>query len=307
MTSELPPEESSGRAADPKHVLVTGAFGHLGSHLVPRLLKRGYRVSVIARRRIRPLQPVENLVVLDLAEQWSFDQLPRAVDTVVHLAQSPRFRDFPKGTIDMFQVNVAATAKLLDYCYQVGASHFIFTSTGGVYMPAEGLLDEKSPIRGPEQIGPYFGSKISGEILVHSYREYMNTTVFRPFFIYGPGMASHMHLARAFNLLNNKQPIHLEGESGIRINPIHVDDAAEAIVEAVANPLNETVNLAGPAYHSFREICDEFGRYLRQHVQYEISESPPNNLTADISLLKSTLYEPKRRLFKRIADFEIQS
>jgi UDP-glucose 4-epimerase len=65
-------------------------------------------------------------------------QLPQKLDAVIHLAQSYRFREFPAGAMSVTNVNVVATAHLLESAARKGVQHFICASTGGVYAEQPG-------------------------------------------------------------------------------------------------------------------------------------------------------------------------
>ena len=70
-----------------------------------------------------------------MSELFEPTHLPSHIDGVLHLAQSHAYRDFPAGAVDMFRVNVASTASLLEYARRAGASRFYLASTGSVYEP----------------------------------------------------------------------------------------------------------------------------------------------------------------------------
>ena len=71
--------------------------------------------------------------------------LPGGAQGVIHLAQSRHDRTFPEGADDVVDVNVAATARLLDYARSAGAGRFVLASTATVYRRSQGPLTEDSP------------------------------------------------------------------------------------------------------------------------------------------------------------------
>ena len=98
-----------------KTVLITGANGLWGMSVTRSLLKRGHRVFALVRDSTAIKHENLTPVPADLATSWDVCCLPRRADVVIHLAQSNRFRDFPEGSEDVFNVNISTTAKLLDY------------------------------------------------------------------------------------------------------------------------------------------------------------------------------------------------
>lgn len=287
-----------------KTVVLTGAQGLLGRAVANLASARGWNVIVLGRNLAETSLGVQ-AAVADLAQDWSVSVLPSRADAVVHLAQSNRFREFPEQAMDIFGVNVASTAKLLDYARKAGAGQFIYASTGGVYSPGPGRLDENAQMQAPQRLGAYFGSKVSGEILVQSYSAVFTTTILRPFFVYGAGQKRDMHLPRMFDRVSKGEPIQLHGPGGIRINPVHAADAAEAVVAAIAAPLSAVVNIAGPEALSIREIAEAFGRHCGRAPAFEQMGQPGLDLVADISLMRSRLHVPTRRLFDSLDDIAV--
>jgi UDP-glucose 4-epimerase len=100
-------------------VLVTGATGSIGPHLIRRLAP-GNEVFAISRHVDPELDRVE-WIRPDLSRPLDHAALPGGVDAVAHLAQSERYRDFPDGATDLFAVNVRSTASLLEYARGAGA------------------------------------------------------------------------------------------------------------------------------------------------------------------------------------------
>ena len=102
-------------------VLVTGASGFIGSRLVPELIQRGHEVFCISRHDGESSRS-ETDIFWDLASRETPRELPDRIDGVAHLAQARRYRQFPDDAPEMFQVNVAGTAALLEYSRQAGAN-----------------------------------------------------------------------------------------------------------------------------------------------------------------------------------------
>ena len=274
----------------------------LGRYLCNRLLQLD--VEVYAMTRVAPANPLHGIKYypIDLTRQWLDEDLPSKVDAIVHLAQSSKFRDFPDSALDVFKVNIESTARLLDYAKRVNARQFIFTSSGGVYGSGGNRFSESSNSIPSRQLGYYFGSKVCGELLVQSYADLFSTVVVRPFFIYGAGQNRSMLIPRLIDNIAAGKSIVLKGDSGIRINPIHVQDAAEAIVAALSLSESATFNIAGPEVLSIREICEGIGNHIGKTPLFQLQAGTPDDLIADITAMSASLIAPQRRLFETLVE-----
>ena len=149
-------------------VLVTGATGFVGSHLLPALVAEGHDVFAAVRGADRlehtaGITPVE----CDLAAPSEGRSLPEA-EAIVHLAQA-NVR-FPEGASELYAVNTTSTQELLDHGRRTGASRFVLTSSGSVYGFGPTPFPESDPVR-PHDF--YALTKIHAEQLVAAYGEHL--------------------------------------------------------------------------------------------------------------------------------------
>lgn len=288
-----------------KHILITGANGLLGRSLCRRLIETCVSITAVVRSPVElPVDGIKYLHINLAAIDW-IDQLPKRIDVVVHLAQSARFRDFPDSALDVFNVNVASTARLLDYAKTVGVKQFIYVSSGGVYGNGSQAFKENAAIVPPGQLGYYLGSKACGEILVQSYASVFQVTVIRPFFIYGPGQNRSMLIPRLMDSISSGRSINLQGAEGIRINPVHVEDASAAVVAALNTRNSATFNLAGSEILTIRQIAEAMGVHLGKQPIFQQVEGEPRDLVADISAMRQQLHTPEHRLQDSLDDIAI--
>lgn len=283
-------------------ILVTGANGLLGRNLTNRLITQGYNVFAVTK--VPPKNPIEGVeyIPIDLSTNWSLKILPEKIDKIIHLAQSHKFRDFPENALDVFKVNIESTAKLLDFSKSNSVNQFIYASSGGVYGKGSRALDENSPINSPGKLGYYLGSKTCGEILVQSYASVFKVLVLRPFFMYGKGQNRSMLIPRLFDFVKFGKPIKLQEKNGIRINPIHVEDASIAVSAALLLDKSETFNIAGHEVLSIREISENIGKFLGIDPVFEYQPDKPNDLIADISAMREKLHVPNKKLLQNLED-----
>ena len=276
-----------------KNILITGANGLLGRNVCSILSERGFAVHGLTHYSEKKPIAVTKVSKLDLSSNWSAKELPAQCDAIIHLAQSASFRDFPAGAMDVFKVNIESTAKLLEYAYNARVKKFIYASSGGVYGNGSQAFKENAPIVPVGQLGHYLGSKACGEILAQSYAAIFQIIVLRPFFIYGPNQNRSMLIPRLFDSIAQGNPVNFQGDSGIRINPIHVYDAAMAVAATLKYEESATFNIAGPNVLSLRDICDTIGEYLGVKPIYKKHLGEPNDLIADISAMREKLIVPK--------------
>jgi len=281
-------------------LLVTGASGLLGARFVALAASQGHEVCAVGRSAPEPPQPNVRPIAMDLACPLDRSALPPQIDAVLHLAQSRRFREFPDGAGDVFAVNVARTAELLDYAHGAGATHFVLASTGGVYAPSAEPLTEDSALA--TKPGFYPASKRAAELLAHPYAGLMTVAILRFFFIYGAGQGSDMLMPRLVASVREGRPIQLQGDDGLSLNPVHVDDAAAAVLAATEMEESATVNVAGPSTVTLREIAGLIGAELGVEPRFELDEGSAPSLVADTARMRRVLAEPRTDLQAAIGE-----
>ena len=284
-----------------KKALITGANGLLGKNLCSQL-SQDWDLYAVVRTKPESFLNSINYIPLDLSRNFSYNDLPSGIDCVLHLAQSSRYKDFPEGADDVFSINVKATHNLLEYSRKSKIKHFIYASSGGVYAESKNPLKEYSPKMDHENLGCYLGSKICGEILVQNYSSFFTTSIVRPFFIYGFGQKRNMLIPRLFDNISKGNSIDLSGDEGLKINPIHVEDAVQCVESLLDKTHSSIYNLAGPEVVSLREICEGIGDYLGEKPVFNLLDSSSANIVADISLMKSELHIPVISFNERIGD-----
>jgi nucleoside-diphosphate-sugar epimerase len=277
-------------------ILVTGAGGFLGKRLVACLAEDGHEVIALVRaspagrdvgyfahRNIRKLR--QDLTRLDAAT------LPQGVEALVTLAQSSNFRDFPAQAEEVFAVNVTANLQLLRWAMKSGVRRVVHASSGGIYGGKQGgpyietdLLAVDSPL------GFYLGSKLCAEVVLQNYRQFFDATVIlRPFFVYGPRQRKDMFVARMIDAVRHGKPISLQGSDGLRVNPIHVDDAADAFRAALALKGAHVINLAGPDVLTLRQLAEAIGRVVGRTPVYETRPGAPVDYVGDTAAAAAKL------------------
>lgn len=256
-------------------ILVTGAGGLIGGALVRRL-SAAHQVHALSRSASAASAPGVQPIAADLAAPELPADLP-AADAVVHLAQSAHYREFPERALDIFNVNVASTARLLDWGHRAGIRHFILASTGGV-----------------DNVRSYYAaSKQSAEQLAHSYATAFTVLVLRFHFVYGPGQRQSMLVPRLIGQIRAGQPVQLAGHDGARLNPTYVDDAVAAIDAALERQVAGTIAVAGPQVLSIRAMSESIATALGTSATFVVDAAqPPGDLVGDTTEMSTRLAAP---------------
>jgi UDP-glucose 4-epimerase len=274
----------------PKTILITGATGLIGSHLLRTF---GPEDTVYALLRDGRVVRGIHTLHIDLGRPWSIDELPDGVDTIVHLAQSDHYRDFPLRTEDVFSVNTVSTVKLLDYARATGVKQFVLASSGGVYGTGVNSFSEDEVISAKGELGFYIGTRLCSELLSECYSPYLNVVCLRFFFAYGPSQRAHMLIPRLVDSVRAGRVIKLRGENGLSINPVYVADAVSAVRSAMSLPGSQKLNVAGPEVMSLRTMVEIIGATLGKTPVLEIEPAAPSqDLIADIAKMTMLLGAP---------------
>ncbi len=179
--SEAPPSRGESNKENPT-VLVTGAGGFAGRHLVPHLAARGYRVVAASRTAVQFNDPNVTTVPLpDLSEPFDWQPLLQTCDAVVHLAG---IAHKPAEDELYDRVNHRATAALAHAISVSGAKHLVFVSS--IAAQSGSCADhELSEDDAPAPVNAYGRSKLAAEHAVRAAG--ISFTILRPVVIYGAG------------------------------------------------------------------------------------------------------------------------
>jgi nucleoside-diphosphate-sugar epimerase len=279
-------------------ILVTGGTGFIGGHLLRSLAAR-HEVVALARTPPSADDGVE-WVRQDLGDPLDVGLLPDRLDAVIHLAQSRRYREFPDGARDLFAINLASTASLLEYARGAGARSFVFASTGGLYGHSYERLVETDPV---SPLNFYFASKYAAELLLGSYRPFFTTVVLRFFFVYGPGQ-ERMLVPSLLERVRRGEEVPVEGNPGLRINPIHVADAVRVFEPALALERSDVFNVAGDEVVRIEELAELLGRATGADVRVRhVEAGRKGDLVGDNRRMKEVLgVDPRIRLGEGLAE-----
>jgi nucleoside-diphosphate-sugar epimerase len=231
-------------------------------------LAPAHRLYCVVRQENTVLPPAVIPVVTDLAAGLRRPALPRHVDAVMHLAQSRHYRDFPEHANELYAVNTAATAALLEYAAEVGVGRFVLASTGTVYEPYGGRLAEDMALS-PTSL--YSATKLAAEALMQGWRSRFAVCALRLFFPFGPGQTGRL-VPRLVERIRAGRAVTLDGDAdGLTLVPTFVDDVAAVFEAALQDDWNGIFNVAAPRAASLRELALAIGKVLGVEPRFERS------------------------------------
>ena len=207
------------------NVLVTGATGFVGQHLIKCLKLDGYNIKAIARKLI----PGVDTVICDFFNDSIPENTLKGIDVVFHLAGYAHDLKSESGIEQTYQkINVDITSKLLLLSVKNNVKKFIFVSSvkaGGV--SRQGKCATEKSLSEPD--GVYGKTKREAELKVlEAGRKFdIHVSILRPALIYGPKVKGNLQLMMQGIKKGWFPPL---PEIGNRRSMIHVDDIVRALL-----------------------------------------------------------------------------
>jgi NAD dependent epimerase/dehydratase len=237
----------NARELEGKKVLVTGADGFIGSHLVERLVADGAQVRAMCLYNSQgswgwldeASADVRQAIEVRLGDirdaEWVAEAC-RGVDVVLHLAALiaiPYSYSAPRSFVD---TNVTGTLNMLEAARRAGVSRVVQTSTSEVYgTPRELPIRETHPLNAQS---PYAATKVAADQLALSYHRSFEVpvAVLRPFNTYGPRQSTRAVIPTILTqLMAGKRQIQL-GRLDTRRDLTFVTDTVDGFVRAATAP-----------------------------------------------------------------------
>ncbi len=264
-----------------KRILLTGATGFIGQAFY-HALKQKYEIFSVVRNNRQENKNNPLFVECDFSSSV-FENFPSNIDTIVHLAQSNEYRNFPDKAYDVFSVNVASTASLLDWAVKSGVKNFILASTGSVYEPYTEPLIESTSLT-PESY--YSITKRSAELLCKPYEKLISICIFRLFFPFGEGQKDKL-IPNLIDSIGTGREITLHGEEGMLLCPTYVKDITDICDEAITKRWNGIYNLANVELISLRDLCEKIGQMLGKKPSFKTVTGTPLKIQPSLKKLET--------------------
>lgn len=290
-----------------KTVVVTGAGGFIGSHVVERLVRDGAHVRAMLRYTSRGQRGCLDLVPDDVLEHVDitlgdvrdFDavrEIVRGATAVFHLAALigiPYSYEHPQEVID---TNIIGTSNVLMAAKEAGTlERIVLTSTSEVYGSALRIpMDEDHPLQAQS---PYSATKIAGDALGLSFHRSFGlpVAIVRPFNAYGPRQSARAVIPAIITQAVAGLPLKL-GTLDTTRDFTFVEDTARAFtaIGAADAALGEVINAGSGEEVSIRDVVERVGRIVGRELVPQGDEQRNRPAKSEVSRLHSDSSKAQR-------------
>jgi uncharacterized protein YbjT (DUF2867 family) len=241
-------------------ILITGATGYIGQHLVTRLITQGVRPRCLVRdmKKASSLFPADKVELVQGATTApaTLAVAVQGIDTIVHAAFMTA--DKKESAQDRYEeTNVHGTSNVIDAAKQAGVKRIIEISGLGTK---------------PDKPGSYMqGRYLAEEMLIKSG---LHWTIIRPSVLFGKNAPFIKGLT---DLLRTSPVVPLIGGGKTLFQPILVDDVVSVIIKVLDEPertRNKIYTIGGPEYYSFAHLFDELLHVTHQHKPRVYAPTP---------------------------------
>ena len=263
--------------------LVTGADGFIGSHLVEKLVKKGYDVKAFVLYNsfnswgwLDNIDPkiIKNVEVVsgDIRDSHFVIKNTNNVEIIFHLASLIAIPYSYHSPLSYIDTNIIGVTNLLEASkFNKKLKQFIHTSTSEVYGTAESIpINEKHPLKGQS---PYSATKIAADQVAFAYNKSFDipVTTIRPFNTYGPRQSLRAVIPTIITqFLGKKNKLNLGS-----IHPTRdfsfIDDTTNGFISAIGkmNSLGEVINIGSGFEISISDLVNTVAKIM--DVKPEIS------------------------------------
>ena len=265
------------------NVLVTGADGFIGSHLVEMLYSKRYQVRALSQYNsfnnwgwLEGINCKDNIEILtgDIRDPHYCKEIVKDVDIIFHLAALiaiPYSYVAPNSYVD---TNINGTLNICQAAKENGSIRIIHTSTSEVYGTAQYVpIDEKHPMQ-PQS--PYSASKIAADAMAMSFHNAFDlpVTIARPFNTYGPRQSARAVIPTIITqIANGIKEIKLGDTSPTR-DFNYVEDICRGFLAIAENDqtIGETINIGSNSEISIGSTFDLIKELMKSDVKLVIDK-----------------------------------
>lgn len=306
-----------------KTVLVTGADGFIGSHLVERLIELGYKVKAFVYYNSfnsygwidtfpKSLMNQIEIFTGDIRDPNGVYESMKDIQAVFHLAALigiPFSYHSPDSYVD---TNIKGTLNILQAARKLKTERVLVTSTSEVYGTAQFVpITESHPFQGQS---PYSATKIGADRMADSFFRSFNipVTIIRPFNTYGPRQSARAVIPTILiQIAAGNKKIKLGDISPTR-DWVYVQDTVEGFIEIFKSnkTIGEEINIATQSEISIRDLVKLISKLMNVEIQIESEENrirPENSevrrlFGSNEKIKKLTDWEPKFTLERGLTE-----
>jgi UDP-glucose 4-epimerase len=285
-------------------MLVTGGSGFIGGRLLGALLDEGADVTVAD---LRPCpEPRVRTVQGDLTDPAVRDAaVTEGTEVIVHLAAVTSVLKSAEDPVRTHEVNVEATAGLLELARRRGVERFVLASTNAVTGDVGSrAIDEDVP---PRPLTPYGATKAAGEMLLSGYSASYGIAgaALRFANVYGPGMTrKDSFVPRLMRAAAQRRGVQIYGDGEQLRDYVHVDDIVQAIVLAIRTGHTGPLVIGSGRSESVNDLVAAARKATGAELPVEHVPAKPGEMPAvvlDISRARALGYEPRHTLESGLA------
>lgn len=289
-------------------VLVTGAAGFIGSHLVRALRREGHSVRALDNLSTGQFWRIQDLVKEiewkegDVCDPSVVAEAVRGVDAVLHQAAIPSVSRSLVDPVASNAANVTGTLTLLQACREAGVRRLVYAASSSAYGDSPTL--PKVETMCPAPLSPYAVSKFAGEQYCQVFAQlgYVETVRLRYFNVFGPMQDPDSQYAAVIPkficALLDGRPLTVNGDGTQSRDFTYIDNVVQANLCALEAPdvSGEVFNIGCGERHDLNTLIHQLAEILG--IVPDIQRHParpgdvPHSL-ADISKARRRLgYEP---------------
>lgn len=284
--------------------LLTGFSGFIGSHLTEKLLREGHGVIGIDRSiKWENLTDQNNpgLRIYHENIEGNIGDLFKGVDVMFHLAALTRPIWSIEHPLEVEEINVRGTLKILQHCVENKVRRLVFVSSSNVYGDQDLYPTPESVV--PNPMNMYALSKLIGEQYCKLFEKLygLEFNAIRPFNAYGPRMpitgTYTSAVATYINALKKDIPFIKFGDGEQRRDFVYIDDVIDQIIlMSNSKVYGEVFNCGFGKNYSINEMLEMVRTIMGKRIEPEVIEKQyePSQTLADISKAEKLLgWKPK--------------
>lgn len=262
-----------------KNVLVTGAGGFIGSHLVEKLINSNFKVKAFVRYNSRnnwgmlehlPKDKLDQIDVItgDIRDYEAIKNAVKDSDIVFHLSSVISIPYSYAHSGEVFDTNVIGALNLMNACREHSIDKIVHTSTSEVYGTAKYVpIDENHPLQAQS---PYSASKIAADKVAESFHNSFDLPIatIRPFNTYGPRQSARAIIPTIITQALTKDKVHLGSLHPTR-DYTYVSDVVEAFIKIAKskNAVGEVINIGSNFEISMGELTNRIISIIGKDIE----------------------------------------